>query len=94
MTICDFLEMVNDNFETVFSLFDCNSEELVHMTTEVVESTWEFSRDDLLYSEYADCEIGSMDMWVNDAGLIHIELNIEVEKDDEFSIEIEEEEDN
>lgn len=92
MAIYDFLEMVNDNWEMVFRLFDCNSEELVFMATEVAENTCEFSRDDLLYSEYADYEIGSMDMWVGDNRLIYIEFNIEVEEDDEFSIEIEGEE--
>jgi hypothetical protein len=91
MTIYDFLEMVNDNWETTFRLFNCNSEELVFMATEDAENTCEFSREDLLYSEYANCEIGSMDMWVDDER-IYIEFNIEVEEDDEFSIEIEDDE--
>lgn len=81
MTIYDFFETLNDNFEMVFTLFDCNSEELVFMATEVAENTCEFSRDDLMYSEYADYEIGSMDMWV-DNGKIHIEFNIEVDEEE------------
>lgn len=74
MTIYDFLEMVNDNYDTVFSLFDCNTEDLVTMATE-------FSRDDLLLSEYVDYEICSVDMWI-DKGRIHIEFNIEVEEEE------------
>ena len=81
MTIYEFFETLNDNFEMTFTLFDCNSEELVFMATEVAENTCEFSRDDLLYSEYSDCEICSMDMWVNN-GRIHIEFNVEIEEDD------------
>ena len=81
MTIYDFFETLNDNFEMVFTLFDCNSEELVFMATEDAENTCEFNRDDLMYSEYSDYEIGSMDMWVGEDGLIHIEFNIEVEED-------------
>jgi hypothetical protein len=87
MTIYEFFETLNDNFEMVFTLFDCNSEELVFMATEVAENTCEFSRDDLMYSEYADYEIGSMDMWV-DGGKIHIEFNIEIdEEDDDYDFE-------
>lgn len=82
MTIYDFLETLNDNFETIFTLFDCNSEELVFMATEDAENTCEFGKDDLLYSEYSDYEIGSMDMWVGDDRLIHIEFNIEVDEED------------
>ena len=81
MTIYDFIEMVNDNHEMVFTLFDCNSESLVFMATDDAENTCEFSRDDVMYSEYSDYEIGSMDMWV-DKGVIHIELNIEVDEED------------
>jgi hypothetical protein len=87
MTIYDFFETLNDNFEMIFTLFDCNSEELVFMATEDAENTCEFSRDDLMCSEYADYEIGSMDMWV-DGGKIHIEFNIEIdEEDDDYDFE-------
>lgn len=82
MTIYEFFETLNENYETVFTLFDCNTEELVFMATEVAENTSEFSRDDLLFSRYADYEIGSMDMWI-DEGRIHIEFNIEVDEDEE-----------
>lgn len=83
MTIYDFLEALNENYETVFTLFDCNSEEVVFMATDDAENTCEFNREDLLYSEYSDYEIGSMDMWV-DNGKIHIEFNIEVENEEDF----------
>jgi hypothetical protein len=82
MTIYEFLETLNDNYNTVFTLFDCNSEDLVFMATEEAENTCEFGRNDLLYSDYADYNIYGMDMWVNDNGMIHIEFNIEVEEDE------------
>ena len=83
MTIYDFLETLNENYETVFTLFDCNAEDVVFMATDDAENTCEFNREDLLYSEYSDYEIGSMDMWV-DNGKIHIEFNIEVENEEDF----------
>ncbi len=83
MTIYEFMETVNDNYDTIFTLFDCNSEDLVVMDTDEFENTTEFSRDDLLYSKYADYEIGSIDMWV-DNGRIHIEFNIEIDEEEEF----------
>lgn len=81
MTIYDFLETVNDNFETVFTLFDCNAENLVFMATEAAENTCEFSRDDLMYSEYSDLEINSIDMWI-DKGKIYIEFNVDIEEEE------------
>ena len=75
MTIYDFMEMVNDNFEMVFRLFDCNTEDLV-----CIDGDCEFTRSFLLYSDYAYCEICSVDMWVED-GEIHIEFNVEIEEE-------------
>ena len=83
MTIYDFLEMLNESHEMVFTLFNYSSENLVFMSTDEAENTCQFSREDLLYSEYADCEIGSMDVWVENNGVIHFELNIEVEEEEE-----------
>ena len=80
MTIYDFIETVNEGSDVIYTLFDCNKEDVVFMATDEAENTCEFNRDDLLYSDYADCEIGSMDMWI-DKGRIHIEFNIEVEED-------------
>lgn len=82
MTIYEFLETLNDNYDTVFTLFDCNSEDLVSVDTDETGITTELSRCDLWYSKYADCEIGSMDMWVEKDGRIHIEFNIEIKKDE------------
>lgn len=80
MTIYEFMETINDDSNVIYTLFDCNTEDVVFMATDEAENTCEFSRDDLLYSEYADYEIGSMDMWV-DKGRIHIEFNIEIEEE-------------
>lgn len=82
MTIYELITTLNDNYDTVFTLFDCNLEDVVFMATEAAENTCEFERDDLLYSEYADYEICSMDMWVEDDGRIHIEFNVEIEDDE------------
>lgn len=80
MTIYDVIESINEGSDVIYTLFDCNTEEVVSMDTDEAENATEFNRDDLLYSEYADYEIGSMDMWI-DKGRIHIEFNIEVEEE-------------
>ena len=81
MTIYEFLETVNEGTEMIYTLFDCNSEDVVFMATDEAENTCEFNRNDLLWSEYSDCEIGSIDMWA-DKGVIHVEFNIEIEEDE------------
>lgn len=81
MTIYEFLETVNEGAEMAYTLFDYNKEDVVFMATDDAENTCEFNHDDLMYSDYADYEIGSMDMWI-DKNKIHIEFNIEVEEDD------------
>lgn len=78
MTIYEFMETVNDNYSTVFTLFDCNSGDVVSIDTDEAENITELSRGELLYSKYADYEICSMDMWV-DNDRVYIEFNIEVE---------------
>ena len=83
MTIYEFLETVNEGSDIVCTLFDCNTEEVVMIPIEESEFATELSRDDLLCSAYADCEIGSMDMWV-DKGRIHIEFNVELDVEDEW----------
>lgn len=82
MTIYDFIEAVNEGGDVIYTLFDCNKEDIVFMATDEAENTCEFNRDDLLFSEYADYEICSVDMWAKN-GIIHIEFNIEVEEEDE-----------
>ena len=81
MTIYEFIEAVNEGSDVIYTLFDCNKEDVVFMATDEAENTCEFNRDDLLYSEYADYEIGSTDMWI-DKGRIHIEFNIEIEEEE------------
>lgn len=78
MTIYEFIESINEGSDVIYTLFDCNTEDVVSMDTDEFENITEFSRDDLLYSKYADYEIGSVDMWVNN-GRIRIEFNIEVD---------------
>ena len=80
MTIYEFIETVNEGSDVIYTLFDCNTEDVVFMATDEAENTCEFNRDDLLCSEYADCEICSLDMWIAN-GRIHIEFNIEVEEE-------------
>lgn len=83
MTIYDFIETVNEGSDVIYTLFDCNTEEVVSVVTDESENAIELSRDDLLWSDYADYEIGSMDMWI-DKGRIHIEFNIEIDEEEEF----------
>ena len=52
------------------------------VATDESENAMELSRDDLLFSEYADYEVGGMDVWI-DKGRVHIEFNIEVDEEDE-----------
>ena len=82
MTIYEFIETVNEGGDVVYTLFDCNTEEVVSMDTDESENATEFNRDDLLFSDYADYEIGSVDIWAV-KGIIYIEFNIEVEEEDE-----------
>ena len=81
MTIYDFIELHNECHETVYTLFYCNKEDVVFMATDEAESTCEFSRDDLLWSDYADYEICSFDITIKN-GRIHIEFNIEIDEEE------------
>lgn len=83
MTIYEVIESINEGSDVIYTLFDCNKEDVVFMATDEAENTCEFNRNDLLYSEYADYEIGSTDMWI-DKGRIHIEFNIEIDEEEEF----------
>lgn len=80
MSIYDLITSINDCENIIFSLFDCNTENLICLCVEDAE-TYEFSADELMFSNYAFYEIGSTDMWI-DNGKIHIELNIEMEDED------------
>lgn len=81
MTIYDFVEAINEGSDVIYTLFDCNTEELVSVVTDNDDNATELDRDELLYSKYADYEIGSTDMWI-DKGRIHIEFNIEIDDED------------
>jgi hypothetical protein len=82
MTIYDFINTINDCWNIVFTVFDCNKEDLVVIDTDDGEKT-QFEASELLWSNYVDYEIGGTDMWV-DNGQIHIEFNIEVDEEEEF----------
>ena len=83
MTVYDFIETVNEGSDVVYTLFDCNTEEVLMIATDESENATELSKDDLIYTHYADYEIGSMDMWIAN-GQIHIEFNIEIDEEDEW----------
>ena len=81
MTIYEFANLITDCENIVFSIFDFNKEDLITIDTDDGEKT-NLNVDELLYSDYADYEIGGTDMWI-DNGKIHIEFNIEVNEDEE-----------
>ena len=81
MTIYDFVSLINDCWNIVFTLFDCNTKDIVTVPTEDGDKT-ELNVDDLLYSSYADYEIGSTDIWIDNAQRIHIEFNISIEDEE------------
>ena len=80
MTIHDIVESITEGSNIVYTLFDCNSQEVLMVVTDESENAIELSRDDLLYSNYADYEVGGMDVWI-DKGRVHIEFNIDVDEE-------------
>lgn len=78
MTIYEFTSSITDCGNIVFTLFDCNREDLISIETDDGEKT-ELNDDELFYSGYVDYEIGGTDMWI-DNGKIHIEFNIDTEE--------------
>ena len=78
MTIYEFVNSINDCENIVFTMFDCNKGDLISIDTDDREKT-DLNIDELLYSDYADYEIGGTDMWI-DNGKIHIEFNIDTEE--------------
>ena len=81
MTIYDIVEAITDGSDVIYTLFDCNSQEVLMVVTDESENAIELSRDDLLFSDYADYEVGGMDVWI-DKGRVHIEFNIDIDKED------------
>ena len=78
MTIYEFVNSINDCENIVFTMFDCNKGDLISIDTDDREKT-DLNIDELLYSDYADYEIGGTDIWI-DNGKIHIEFNIDTEE--------------
>lgn len=81
MNIYDFIQMINDTYNVVFKVFDCNTENCVFVSDDEDETGTEFTADMLLDSRYADLEFYGIDMWM-DKGKIYLELNIDIEEDD------------
>ena len=81
MIIYDFIQMINDAYNVVFKVFDCNTENCVFVSDDEDETGTEFTADMLLDSKYADLEFYSIDMWM-DKDKIYLELNVDIEEDD------------
>lgn len=83
MDIYTFVTSLCDTSGMCFSLFDCNSGNVITVQTDDGEKTV-LDADELLWSDYADYEIGGVDVWI-DKGVrpIHFEFNIEVEEDED-----------
>ena len=81
MNIYDFIQMINDSYNMVFTVFDCETGNRVFVSDDEDETGTEFTSDMLLNSKYADLEYGSMDMWT-DKGKIYIEFNVDIDEED------------
>ena len=88
-SIFEFVESIN-NDDIVFTIFNCNTEELVPMRLDDGGIATEYSRDDLMYGDYGDFNICGTDMWVGNDGAIHIEFNVDIDTS-EYILELEEE---
>ena len=80
MTIYDIVEAIIEGSDVIYTLFDCNSQEVLMVATDESENAMELSRDDLLFSEYADYEVEGMDVWI-DKCRVHIEFNIDIDEE-------------
>lgn len=81
MNIYDFIQMINDTYNVMFKVFDCNTENCVFVSDDEDDTSVEFTAEELLDSKYADLEFYSIDMWM-DKGKIYLELNVDIEEDD------------
>lgn len=83
MNIYDFLETVNDAYNIIFKVFDCNTENCVFITDDEDETDTEFTYEELRDSKYADLEYGSMDIWMDfERCKIFIEFNVDIDAED------------
>ena len=78
MIIYEYINTITDCENIVFTIFDCNKEDLVSICNDDDIEIQELTVDDIMYSDYTEYEIGGIDMWI-DKGKIHIEFNIDVE---------------
>ena len=83
MNIYDFIQMINDAYNIIFTVFDCETENRVFISDDEDETDTEFTADMLSDSKYADLEFHSIDMWMDvERGKIFIEFNVDIEEDD------------
>lgn len=80
MTIYDYVELITDCENIVFTIFNLSGEGLMLVNTDDGDKT-ELIAEELLWSTCADYEIGGIDVWVKD-GKAHMEFNVDVEEDD------------
>lgn len=82
MTIYDYVDVINDTENIVFTVFDCNSDDVMEFETEDGLKK-ELNIDDLMESVAADEEICGIDMWIDNTNrVIHIEFNICYDNED------------
>lgn len=82
MTIYDYVDIINDTENIVFTVFDCNSEDVMEFETENGPKK-ELNIDELMESVAADEEICGIDMWFDNTDrVIHIEFNIDYDNED------------
>lgn len=81
MSIYDFLCLINDCENIIFKIFDVDSENCLFLSEDEDDDCVEWTIDDLIWHDYANLEIGSMDMWL-DKGKIYIEFNVEIDEED------------
>ena len=80
MTVRDFIEAITEGSDVVYRLFDCRTTDLISIETDDGVYEKAFNRDDLLFTDYADYEVGGVDVWIGPDG-IYMEFNIEVEEE-------------
>lgn len=82
MSIYDFVEMTNDNDDIIFTVFDCNKDELVLIATDDGDK-YDLTRDELLWSHVSDYEIGGTDIFYDEKQkCVRIEFNIDYEEEE------------
>lgn len=76
MTIYDYVDIINDTENIVFTVFNCDSDDVMEFEIEDGLKK-ELNIDELMESVAADYEIGGIDMWIDNTNrVIHIEFNV------------------